>query len=94
MENPLAGLEFHDLRYACVTKLAEGQANEQSIMAFAGHVSRKMLERYSDIQIQAERAALDGIAKPFEQAFLNSGVHQNVHQPENLQNGTGGKSLN
>ncbi len=32
---------FHDLRVTCITKLAEGQASDQTIMAIAGHVSRK-----------------------------------------------------
>jgi integrase len=34
-----AGLQirFHDLRHACITKLAESQASEQTIMAIAGH---------------------------------------------------------
>jgi hypothetical protein len=31
-------------------------------MAIAGHVSRKMLEHYSQIRIEAKRAALDAIA--------------------------------
>ncbi len=94
LRSPLAGLRFHDLRHTCITKLAEGQASEQTIMAIAGHVSRKMLEHYSHIRMEAKRAALDAIAKPFEQPMLNRGVHQNVHQPENLQNKLSVKSLN
>lgn len=33
-------------------------------MAIAGHVSRKMIEHYSHIRMEAKRAALDAIAKP------------------------------
>ncbi len=44
LRSPLAGLRFHDLRHPCITKLAEGQASEQTIMAISGHVSRMMLE--------------------------------------------------
>ena len=32
-------------------------------MAIAGHVSRKMIEHYSHIRIQAKRDALDAIAE-------------------------------
>ena len=35
---------FHDLRVTCITKLAESQASDMTIMAIAGHVSRRMLE--------------------------------------------------
>ena len=33
-------------------------------MAIVGHVSRKMIEHYSHIRMEAKRAALDAIAKP------------------------------
>ena len=77
-----AGLQirFHDLRHTCVTKLAEGQASEQTIMAIAGHLSRRMLEHYSHIRMAAKRAALDAIATAPKQATFEAGVHQNVHQ--------------
>ncbi len=35
--------------------------SEQTIMAIAGHVSRKMLERYSHIRMEAKRAALEAL---------------------------------
>jgi len=64
---------FHDLRHACITKLAESQASEHTLMSIAGHVSRKMIEHYSHICIEARRAALDAIAKPVSEP----GVAQN-----------------
>ena len=33
-------------------------------MAIAGHVSRRMIEHYSHIRMEAKRAAVDAIAKP------------------------------
>ena len=45
-------------------------------MAIADHVSRKMIEHYSHIRIEAKRAALDAIAKPVSE----SGVAQNWAQ--------------
>jgi len=70
-----AGLQirFHDLRHTCITKLAESQASEHTLMAIAGHVSRKMIEHYSHIRMEAKRAALDAIAKPVSEP----GVAQN-----------------
>jgi len=61
-----AGLKvrFHDLRHTCITKLGESQASDQTIMSIAGHLSRKMLEHYSHIRMQAKRTALDAIAGP------------------------------
>src|SRR5215212_8123529 len=55
----LSGLRFHDLRHHAITELAESGASEQTIMAIAGHVSRRMLERYSHIRLEAKRNALE-----------------------------------
>jgi hypothetical protein len=47
-------------------------------MAIAGHVSRRMIEHYSQIRIEAKRTALDAIVKPVSEA----GVAQNwAHSP-------------
>ena len=94
LKNPLAGLRFHDLRHTCITKLAEGQASEQTIMAIAGHVSRKMLEHYSHIRMEAKRAALDAIARVPNPATFGAGSHQNPHQVEEGQNQQVANSLN
>jgi len=77
-----AGLQirFHDLRHTCVTKIAESQASEQTIMAIAGHLSRRMVEHYSHIRMAAKRVALDAIAFVQESRVFDVGVHQNVHQ--------------
>ncbi|HKW33775.1 MAG TPA: tyrosine-type recombinase/integrase, partial [Candidatus Acidoferrum sp.] len=71
---------FHDLRHTAITKLAEGQASDMTIMGIAGHVSKKMLERYSHIRMTAKRAALDAIAQGPDLAVSGVSVHQNVHQ--------------
>jgi integrase len=71
---------FHDLRHTCITKLAESQASEQTLMAIAGHVSKRMLEHYSHIRMAAKRAALDGLVPILERPVFGEGVHQNVHQ--------------
>jgi hypothetical protein len=38
-----SAFRFHDLRHTCITKLAESQASDMTIMAIAGHVSKRML---------------------------------------------------
>jgi integrase len=85
---------FHDLRVTCITKLSESQASEQTIMAIAGHVSKRMLEHYSRIRTEAKRAALDAIAQTPKQVFFGVGVHQNVHQLEKVVSDDLAKPLN
>ena len=71
-------VRFHDLRHTCITKLAESQASEQTLMAIAGHVSRSMIEHYSHIRMEAKRAAVDAIASQ-SQLVIEAGVNQNVN---------------
>jgi integrase len=92
-----AGLQirFHDLRHTCITKLAESrEASENTLMAIAGHVSRKMIEHYSHIRMEAKRAALDAIAAEPLQAGIDTGVNQNVNQHAEGNSKASAKSLN
>lgn len=57
----LRGLRFHDLRHTCITKLAESEASDQTIMSIAGHLDRKMLEHYSHIRNTAKRKAIEAM---------------------------------
>jgi integrase len=79
-------LRFHDLRHTCITKLAESQASEQTLMAISGHVSRKMIEHYSHIRMDAKRSATD--------AIVEGGVNQNVNQLPAGNHRASAKSLN
>ena len=85
-------IRFHDLRHSCITKLAESQASEQTLMAIAGHVSRKMIEYYSHIRMEAKRAAVDAIAA--QPLIIAEGVNQNVNQQQNGDSRPLAKSLN
>jgi integrase len=58
----LQGLRFHDLRHHSITELAESGASEQTIKAIAGHVSERMLARYSHIRLEAKRSALEALS--------------------------------
>jgi integrase len=60
--SPLAGLRFHDLRHHAITELAESQVSDQTIMAIAGHVSPKMLARYSHVRTEARRQAVSSLS--------------------------------
>ena len=61
-------LRFHDLRHTAITNLSESpEVSDQTIMSIAGHLSRKMLEHYSHIRLQAKRRALDAIARPISE---------------------------
>ena len=58
----LLGFRFHDLRHCAITQLAESGAPDSTIMAIAGHVSRRMLERYSHVRMEAKRKAVEALA--------------------------------
>ena len=53
------GFRFHDLRHQAITELAEAGAADATLMALAGHMSRRMLEHYSHVRMAAKREALD-----------------------------------
>src|SRR5271154_6792426 len=53
------GFRFHDCRHHAITEMAESQASDSTIMALAGHVSRKMLEHYSHVRQEAKREAVN-----------------------------------
>jgi integrase len=56
---PLYRLRFHDLRHQAITEMAEAGASDATLMAVAGHLSRRMLEHYSHVRMAAKRTALD-----------------------------------
>ena len=91
-----AGLQirFHDLRHTCITKLAESQASEQTIMSIAGHLSRRMVEHYSHIRMEAKRVALEAIVGEQEHATFEPHVHQNGNQVSGAGSVGLSKSLN
>ena len=57
----LHGLRFHDLRHTVITELAEMGVADHVLESISGHLSRRMLEHYSHIRIDAKRQALDGL---------------------------------
>jgi integrase len=60
----LASLRFHDLRHHAITELAERGEADLTIMSIAGHISRRMLEHYSHIRMDAKRRALESLETP------------------------------
>ena len=63
IEAGLPKLRFHDLRHHAITELSESLASDQTILSIAGHVSRRMLEHYSHVRLDAKRTALDALVK-------------------------------
>jgi integrase len=59
----LPGFRFHDLRHCAITSLAESGASDSTILSLAGHVSRRMLERYSHVRMEAKRSAIEVLSK-------------------------------
>ena len=59
---------WHDTRHTLITELAESGASNEPIKAIAGHVSTRMLERYSHIRTEAKRSALEEVLKRRQEA--------------------------
>jgi integrase len=59
---------LHDLRHTAATKMAEAGTPETTMLALMGHMSRKMLERYSHIRMAAKRTAVESLAAPKPEA--------------------------
>jgi hypothetical protein len=77
-----------------IAKLAESQASEHTLMTIAGHVSRKMIEHYSHIRMEAKRALSTLANVQSSQAVLEAGVNQNVNQVPTGDSRASTKSLN
>ena len=55
-------MRFHDLRHTAISALGEAGVPDRVIMDIAGHVSMRMLRRYSHIQLEARRAAIQALS--------------------------------
>jgi integrase len=68
----LGGLRFHDLRHTAISALGEAGVPDRVIMDIAGHVSPRMLRRYSHIQLESKRAAIQALSsRPVSAAGSN-----------------------
>ncbi len=54
-------LRFHDLRHTIITELAEAGVPDYVMESISGHLSRRMLEHYSHVRLEAKRGALDAL---------------------------------
>ena len=58
---------WHDMRHTFISRLGENKVGEQTLMGLTGHLSNKMLERYSHIRMEAKREAVRTLdRKPVE----------------------------
>ncbi len=86
VRSSLEGLRFHDLRHHAITELAESKASEQTIMSIAGHVSPRMLRRYSHPRLEAKRTALEALAAKVSESCVTDHVTNTTSQvPTNPQ---------
>lgn len=74
----LPGFRFHDLRHCAITQLAENGTSDSTIMAIAGHVSRRMLERYSHVRMEAKRTAMESLAVSTKTAGYDTNHDTNI----------------
>jgi integrase len=79
----LQGFRFHDCRHHAITELAESQASDATIMALAGHVSRKMLEHYSHVRKEAKREAVNVLSakRPNKPAKTGYDTNRDTNPP-------------
>ncbi len=68
------GFLFHDLRHCATTQLAEDGTSDPTVMAIAGHVSRRILERYGHIRMEAKRKAMESLATSTKTAGYDTNV--------------------
>ena len=52
---------IHDLRHHFISALAQTQTPDATIQAISGHLSRKMLEHYSHVRLEAKRRAVESL---------------------------------
>jgi integrase len=77
---PFQGFRFHDLRHQAITEMAEAGASDATIMAIAGHMSRRMLEHYSHVRMAAKRTALEKL----ESGLMGVSVDESIGASEKL----------
>ena len=83
IKSPVAGLRFHDLRHRAISVLGEAGAPDRVIMDIAGHVSTRMLRRYSHIQLEVKRAAIQDLSNR-PQIVTSAGVSEQVNVTEHV----------
>ena len=78
----LHGLRFHDLRHTVITDLAEMGVADHVLESISGHLSRRMLEHYSHIRIDAKRQALDALDVQRDRVLPATGNGDGSHNAE------------
>jgi integrase len=67
-EAGLKGFRFHDLRHQAITELAEAGTTDATLQALAGHLSRRMIEHYSHVRMEAKKVAVAGLGTGLDSA--------------------------
>ena len=80
-ESGPAGVPVPRSADCAITQLAENGTSDSTIMAIAGHVSRRMLERYSHVRMEAKRNAMEAPAAPSTRTAGYDTNHDTNAQP-------------
>lgn len=71
----LPGLRFHDIRHTTITELLTNPSvSIQTTKSIAGHVSQRMVDRYSHIQLEAKRNAVEALSTPRPQVEVSDTI--------------------
>jgi integrase len=55
---------WHDMRHTFISRLGENRVADQTLLALAGQLSRRVLERYSHARNESKRAAIKMLDNP------------------------------
>jgi integrase len=58
---PFLRFRFHDLRHQSITEMAEAGISEAAMQSIAGHLSKRMLDHYSHVRLEAKRRAVEAL---------------------------------
>jgi integrase len=59
---------WHDMRHTFISRMGENRVADQTLLALAGQLSRRVLERYSHARNESKRAAVKMLDLPPEQS--------------------------
>lgn len=63
IEGGLPGLRFHDCRHSTITALLTNPSvSSQTAKSIAGHVTQRMIDRFSHIHLKAKRFAVETLS--------------------------------
>lgn len=76
---------WHDLRHTFISRMGENRVADQTLLALAGQLSRRMLERYSHARNESKRQAVKMLDQPTGQnAYPQNYPQQAAEKPDDV----------